>query len=106
MTEYLANGGDGYSIIAENKERHLQGPLDTDILKEYIKAKSPLNNQVEERIFVKTTHSENVHSTSCKNTPIVTYTSILLCFVFFAQFCQIISKHCKTIRSPQYYLVS
>jgi len=84
MTEYLANGGDGYSIIAENKERHLQGPLDTDILKEYIKAKSPLNNQVEERIFVKTTHSGHVHSTSCKNTPIVTFTSILLCFVFFA----------------------
>ena len=54
MTEYLASGGDGYSIIAKNKERQLQGPLDTDILKEYIKARSPLSNHVEERINVKT----------------------------------------------------
>ena len=76
MTEYVAGGGDGFKIIAENKEKHLQvrilnmiyefrkchfagenwnisfinldnvtlqGPLDTDILREYIKARSPLN---------------------------------------------------------------
>merc|ERR1719319_264263 len=26
MTEYLAGGGDGFTIIANNKEKHLQGP--------------------------------------------------------------------------------
>ena len=77
MTEYLASGGDGYSIIAKSKERHLQGPLDTDILKEYIKARSPLGNQVEERINVKTINSENVHSTSCWTGARVTHVIIL-----------------------------
>ena len=33
MTEYLAGGGDGFKVISEHKERQLQGPLDTDILK-------------------------------------------------------------------------
>ena len=26
MTEYLAGGGDGFAIIAKNKEKHLQVP--------------------------------------------------------------------------------
>jgi len=58
MTEYVAGGGDGFKIIAENKEKHLQGPLDTDILREYIKARSPLNYKVEERIAMRTTHGD------------------------------------------------
>jgi len=54
VTNYLAGGGDGFSIIPQEAIRHLQGPLDTDILKEYIKLRSPLRNKVEGRIQVKT----------------------------------------------------
>jgi len=52
MTDYLAQGGDAYSIIPQEAVRHLQGPLDTDILKEYIRSRSPLRNKVEGRILV------------------------------------------------------
>lgn len=83
MTEYLASGGDGYSIIAKNKERQLQGPLDTDILKEYIKARSPLSNHVEERINVKTIHSEGVQSTSCRSDPLVSFVYIVCIIIQF-----------------------
>jgi len=86
MTEYLANGGDGYSIIANNKERHLQGPLDTDILREYIKSRSPLNNHLEERIRVKTIHSESVLNTSCR----VTISARFFIFLSFLFCCHIL----------------
>ena len=77
MTEYLANGGDGYSNIAEKKERHLQGPLDTDILREYIKGHSPLSKDVEKRISVKT---ENLISESAAN-PLISYHILLELFL-------------------------
>jgi len=77
MTEYLANGGDGYSNIAEKKERHLQGPLDTDILREYIKGHSPLSKNVEKRISVKT---ENLISESAAN-PLISYHILLELFL-------------------------
>ena len=37
VTNYLAGGGDGFISVADNTIKHLQGPLDTDVLKEYIK---------------------------------------------------------------------
>ena len=56
MTEYLAGGGDGYSVIKNNMRRQLQGPLDTDILKDYLKIVSPVSTDVEERINLVTVH--------------------------------------------------
>ena len=54
MTEYLAGGGDGFKVFSEHKERQLQGPLDTDILQEYLEAKSPVSLGVEDRISLVT----------------------------------------------------
>lgn len=63
MTNYLAGGGDGFSIIPAEKIRQLQGPLDTDILKEYIRLRSPLRDQVEGRIVLKMGGSQDTTPT-------------------------------------------
>ncbi|XP_066280832.1 snake venom 5'-nucleotidase-like [Branchiostoma lanceolatum] len=53
MPTFLANGGDGYNMIAENKTAHyIPGDLDTDILIEYIKTASPVSVGLEGRIRV------------------------------------------------------
>ncbi|KAI8483281.1 5'-nucleotidase [Branchiostoma belcheri] len=53
MPTFLANGGDGYNMIAENKTAHyIPGDLDTDILIEYITATSPVSAGLEGRIQV------------------------------------------------------
>ena len=69
MTEFLAGGGDGYSVISENKLRQLQGPLDTDILQQYLKYVSPIRSQLEDRIQIIDSHHRsfskaNLHSFS------------------------------------------
>ena len=55
MTDYLAGGGDGFNVIKDKKDRQLQGPLDTDIFKEYMKVKQPIATTVEGRIRIVTT---------------------------------------------------
>ena len=57
MTDYLAGGGDGFSVIKNRKDRQLQGPLDTDIFKEYMKVMKPIVTKVEGRIGIKTSVS-------------------------------------------------
>ena len=54
MTDYLAGGGDGFSVIKDRKDRQLQGPLDTDIFKEYMKVMRPIQTEVEGRIRIVT----------------------------------------------------
>ena len=63
MTEYLAGGGDKYTMISEHKQRQLQGPLDTDILQEYLKMESPIKTQVEDRISLDTIHHQEYSGT-------------------------------------------
>ena len=55
MTDYLAGGGDGFNVIKHKKERQLQGPLDTDIFKEYMKVMKPIETKEEGRIRITTT---------------------------------------------------
>ena len=57
MTDYLAGGGDGFSVIKLQKDRQLQGPLDTDIFKEYMKVMKPIGTKVEGRIRIVTSES-------------------------------------------------
>lgn len=60
MTDYLAGGGDGFNVIKDKKDRQLQGPLDTDIFKEYMKVKQPIQTTVEGRIRIVTSqHTES-----------------------------------------------
>ncbi|XP_042212345.1 snake venom 5'-nucleotidase-like [Homarus americanus] len=52
MTSFLARGGDGYSVIKDNKvNHHLTGLLDTDVYDQYIKQVSPLYMGLENRIL-------------------------------------------------------
>ncbi|XP_035669097.1 snake venom 5'-nucleotidase-like [Branchiostoma floridae] len=62
MPTFLANGGDGYNMIAENKTAHyIPGDLDTDILIAYIKTTSPVSVGLEGRIKVINSTQEGAH---------------------------------------------
>ncbi|GAB1603076.1 5'-nucleotidase-like [Argonauta hians] len=51
LSDYLINGGDGYSMIKENMKRHIITGLDQkNLLMNYIKYHSPLINGIEGRI--------------------------------------------------------
>ena len=62
MTDYLAGGGAGFNVIKDKKDRQLQGPLDTDIFKEYMKVKQPIATRVEGRIRIVTTRQHRESS--------------------------------------------
>jgi 5'-nucleotidase len=47
---FLLNGGDDYSIFQEGKNRLDTGDLMADVVMDYLKASSPINRRVEERI--------------------------------------------------------
>lgn len=52
MASFLANGGDGYSVIRDNKiNHHLTGLLDTDVFMQFIQQMSPLYQGLENRIL-------------------------------------------------------
>ena len=78
MTEYLAGGGDKYTVISEHKERQLQGPLDTDILQEYLKMESPIKTQVEKRISLDTIHHQAYSGTRSLEMQFTLLLSLLL----------------------------
>ncbi|XP_042861628.1 LOW QUALITY PROTEIN: 5'-nucleotidase-like [Penaeus japonicus] len=57
MPSYLANGGDGYEIIRDNKvEHHLTGLLDTDAFSQYIALNTPIYQGLENRILYINSH--------------------------------------------------
>lgn len=52
MPSFLANGGDGYSVIKENKlNHHLTGLLDSDVYVNYLSQMSPIYQGTENRIL-------------------------------------------------------
>ncbi|CAH1776835.1 unnamed protein product [Owenia fusiformis] len=54
MPAYVANGGDGYFVIRDNKLDHRNlGILDTDVFIAYIKKRSPLYPSTNKRIVIK-----------------------------------------------------
>lgn len=53
MSQYLANGGDGFDIFKNNGTKTLLDEIDTHIVVEYIKKKSPIYPGVEGRITVR-----------------------------------------------------
>jgi len=56
---YIAAGGDGYTCCSEQKLKHQIGPLDTDVIKEYLELKSPIHPQVQGTIVIKSTSTHN-----------------------------------------------
>lgn len=53
VNNFIATGGDGYSVLNQGTNRLDTGFLDSDTMAEYIKAKSPVSPQVEGRITKK-----------------------------------------------------
>ena len=49
---YLANGGDGLTLLKERATSRLQGALDTDVFVDYIKRITPITLGVENRYTV------------------------------------------------------
>lgn len=50
VNNFIAGGGDGYSVLKEGTDKIDTGFLDSDVMIEYIQAKSPVNIQTEGRI--------------------------------------------------------
>ncbi|KAL7041910.1 hypothetical protein ACKWTF_000950 [Chironomus riparius] len=43
LSDYLANGGDSFSMFPKYGRNKLEGPLDIDVLSEYVRKASPIN---------------------------------------------------------------
>lgn len=52
ISKYLANGGDGYKEIKEERSNYITGDLDTDVLKNYIEQKCPVEPNSMKRIKI------------------------------------------------------
>jgi len=50
VNNFIAGGGDGYSVLQRGANKVDTGFLDADVLVEYLQARSPVNPQVEGRI--------------------------------------------------------
>ncbi|MBO9337034.1 MAG: 5'-nucleotidase C-terminal domain-containing protein [Roseiflexus sp.] len=50
VNNFIAGGGDGYSVLQQGTNRVDTGFLDSDVLVEYLQARSPVSPQVEGRI--------------------------------------------------------
>jgi 5'-nucleotidase/UDP-sugar diphosphatase len=53
VTNFLVNGGDGYTVLGRGTNRYDTGFIDSDALAEFITANSPVNPQVEGRVTQK-----------------------------------------------------
>ena len=53
INSYIAGGGDGYEGISNNKLKYEIGPLDTDVIRQYLAASSPVNPRVKGNIVFK-----------------------------------------------------
>lgn len=51
VNNFIATGGDGYSVLQKGTNRIETGFLDADVIVEYLQANSPVNPQVEGRII-------------------------------------------------------
>merc|ERR1719154_8468 len=65
MPTFLANGGDGFAVIRDNKiQHHLTGLLDSDLYAAYVTRMSPITQGVEGRISF-TNNSGNNNNSPC-----------------------------------------
>ena len=64
MPTYLAEGGDGYSKLEQERLSHVAGDLDTDVLKAYIQQKSPIEPPRKDRINVVCNNAVNNATTA------------------------------------------
>lgn len=51
-SNYLADGGDGYTAISQHFRDRIMGPIDIDAITRYVRKVSPLANEKDGRIQV------------------------------------------------------
>merc|ERR1712150_451913 len=51
-SNYIVSGGDGYSMLHDNKDYHKIGTLDTDVVKQELVQRSPVTADLEGRIVI------------------------------------------------------
>ncbi|CAH1789487.1 unnamed protein product [Owenia fusiformis] len=70
MPDYIANGGDGYSVIRDNKINHFAvGDIDSKVLERYIRKMSPITAGVQSRI----TMTNSTTSLPCTSSSLQTW---------------------------------
>lgn len=52
VNSFMAGGGDGLTIINEQKRNHVIGPLDMDVLTSYVEKQSPIMIGIEGRTTI------------------------------------------------------
>ncbi|KAJ9579594.1 hypothetical protein L9F63_004779, partial [Diploptera punctata] len=52
INSYLVEGGDGYSVIADNLQNHFIGRVDTDVFKDYISKMSPITTGIDGNVEI------------------------------------------------------
>jgi len=57
-SSYIAAGGDGFKCISEKKTNHQIGPLDTDVIKDFLESNSPIHPVLAGHFIFKTEASE------------------------------------------------
>ena len=80
MPSYLANGGDGYSELEQERLSYVAGDLDTDVLKTYIQQKSPIEPPRKGRINVVCNNAAAASYPS-----LATFSVIIISYVTFGQ---------------------
>merc|ERR1711892_14247 len=70
VSSYLAAGGDGYADISDHKLKHEIGPLDTDVIRNYLEATSPIQPMVKGNIIFKETGRDEPDDGSCWSLPV------------------------------------
>ena len=67
INSYIAGGGDGYEGISNNKLKYEIGPLDTDVIRQYLAASSPVNPRVKGNIVFKVLDDDDDDDTDDDN---------------------------------------
>lgn len=52
VNSFMAGGGDGMTIISEQKRNHIVGPLDMDVAIKYVEKQSPIMIGIEGRTTI------------------------------------------------------
>lgn len=52
VNSFMAGGGDGFNILNEQKQNHVIGPIDMDVLTKYVERQSPIMIGIEGRTTI------------------------------------------------------
>ncbi|CAH1800913.1 unnamed protein product [Owenia fusiformis] len=83
MPDYVANGGDGYSMVRDDKIQHFAiGDIDSDVLERYVRKMSPITAGVQSRITITNSTADATPPPPCtSSTVLISGHSVILWFL-------------------------